>query len=966
MAGKRSRSNSRLKTLGEVLSTVADRRPRRRTLLALLGAGVAGGVVSNPGVAADLLQAARSIQGGDKSALDLVPPNDATHTAVQDGRWGAPSTWKNGAVPDDGARVLIPEDHTVRLASEPSARLEWVRVQGALSFDPTTDTQLLVDTIVTDPGSTLTIGTPGNPVRSDVNAHVRFIDRGPIDTGWDPDRVSRGLVAMGELSIYGAETTAWTALDRFPEAGDETLLLPESPENWQPGDDLVVPGLSPLENQDEAVRIDTVNGTAVTLDRPLEYDHVPPREAFDAYVLSLSRNVRFDSETTATRRRGHVMIHSTETDIRYATFAGLGRTDKSYPFTNGLHGTPPTDVEPNPKARYALHFHITGIGAAPHLVEGVVVNGSPGWGIVNHHSHVNARESITYDVFGAGFVAEAGDERGTFERNFALRSTGSGERLDSREFREDGEPGHVDDFGHGGHGFWLQGSQVALRANVAAGHRHHAFAFWNRSLLDRPLEGDEEIGDRADEVPTFPVAFVDGMERLIERTATNELVPASHLPLLAFEDNTAFACGGGLALTRHQFRWEHERFADYGTVDGFVAYGIGPLEDDDGDLIGPEWDDDHGGNQGILFRYSRNVRVRDAHLVSRGPGSGINRNEPYTRNIVVEGSTIEDWEVGIRASEDLMVLRENTLDNQIDVNVDKETLPRLLAVDNQYRPRRTANVRFEAVKREHLRIDELFWPGWDDGMLVDGRPAYFGEQAPDSVPVPTTHALRQLVEPGSETWNEVGERLGAEPRALIGKTNAELQEAFGIAAYGGLMAGDAELSPIVSGGRVAPANPTSASTVWLDAAQGEIGEIFQRGEDASAGNGSYIAVRGARSRGEPPTRSGISTYTVDVEPGAYEIYGRVWAKDGNSFWLRVDHGEWIAWDHLRAYRGWRWHAVPAPGDDVDGPRQFDLDGGTHTLKIGYRENRVRLDSLLVTAEGVPPIGRGLVPETTTR
>ena len=960
MAGKGSRSNSRRQQLGDVVSSVADQTPRRRTLLALLGAGLAGGVVSNPGVATDLLRVAQSIQGGDRTPLDLVPRSDATHIAVRDGRWEDPSTWENGEVPVDGARVVIPDDRSVTLATEAGARLEWVRVQGALAFDPTTDTRLLVDTVVTDPGSTLNIGTRGNPVRSDASARLTFIDRGPIDTGWDPNRVSRGLVVMGELSIHGMAQTTWTALDQFPEAGDETLLLPDPPTHWQPGDELVVPGLSPLENQDERVTVASVEGTAVTLDQPLEYDHVPPRAAFDAYVLSLSRNVRLDSETTANSRRGHVMIHSTETDIRYATFAGLGRTDKSYPFTNGLHGTPPNDVEPNPKARYALHFHITGIGAAPHLVEGVVVDGSPGWGIVNHHSHATVRESITYDVFGSGFVAEAGDERGAFERNFALRSTGSGERLDSREFREDGEPGHVDDFGHGGHGFWLQGSQVALRDNVAAGHRHHGFAFWNRSLIDRPLEGDEEIGDRADAVPTFPVAFVDGMERLIERRAEDGLVPASHLPLLAFENNTAFACGGGLALTRHQFRWVHERMADYGTIDGFTAYGIGPLEDDDGDLIGPEWDDDRGGNQGILFRYSRNVRVRDAHLVSRGPGSGINRNEPYTRNVVIEGSTIEDWEVGIRASEDLMVLRGNTLDNQIDVNVDKETLPRLLAVDNEYRPRRTANVRFEAVERDHLRIHELFWPDWDDGMLIDGRPAYFGEQAPDAVPVPTTHALRQLIEPGSEEWQEVGDRLGAEPRALIGKTNTELEESFGIAAYGGVMPGTAELSPIVSGGRLA-APAGSASTIWLDAAEGDLGEIFQLDEDASASNGRYITVRGARSRDEPPTGSGITTFTFDAEPGTYEIFGRVWAKDGNSFWLRVDRGEWLAWDHLRSSRGWHWHAVPAPGDDVEGPRQFQLDGGTHTLRVGYRENRVRLDSLLVTADGVPPIGRGLVP-----
>jgi hypothetical protein len=108
-------------------------------VLALLGAGVAGGVVSNPGVAVDLLRMAATFDRGEVTALDLVPPDDATHTAATDGRWGEPSTWDGGEVPGDGARVLIPEGRAVTLASESGARLEWVLVRGSLSFDPTTD-----------------------------------------------------------------------------------------------------------------------------------------------------------------------------------------------------------------------------------------------------------------------------------------------------------------------------------------------------------------------------------------------------------------------------------------------------------------------------------------------------------------------------------------------------------------------------------------------------------------------------------------------------------------------------------------------------------------------------------------------------------------------------------------------------------------------------------------------------------
>jgi hypothetical protein len=338
-------------------------------------------------------------------------------------------------VPDDGTRVQVPDDVVVTVASELGASLDTVRVDGTLAFDPTVDTGLPVDTLLSTPGSSLRIGSEADPVRPDATARVVFVDRGPIDEGRDPDRVGRGLIAMGVFETHGAETTPWTELGAAPRPGDTTLSLPEPSTNWSPGDELVIPGVDPLENRDEEVRIASVDGSTVALDRPLEHDHVPPAPDLPTHAVHLTRNVRFVSESEEIPRRGHVRVHSASTTVRHAGCYGLGRMDKSYPFTNPQHGEPPEDVPPNPRARYALHVHVTGIGAEPpHRVEGCVVDGNPGWGVVNHHGHVDVVDSVTYDVFGSGFVAEAGDERGSFRRNFALRSEGSGEVPDSRAF----------------------------------------------------------------------------------------------------------------------------------------------------------------------------------------------------------------------------------------------------------------------------------------------------------------------------------------------------------------------------------------------------------------------------------------------------------------------------------------------------------------------------------------------------
>jgi hypothetical protein len=57
---------------------------------------------------------------------------------------------------------------------------------------------------------------------------------------------------------------------------------------------------------------------------------------------------------------------------------------------------------------------------------------SPGWGFVNHSSNVVMEDNVAYDVIGASFTTEAGDEIGAFRRNLAVKSTGSGAGIESR------------------------------------------------------------------------------------------------------------------------------------------------------------------------------------------------------------------------------------------------------------------------------------------------------------------------------------------------------------------------------------------------------------------------------------------------------------------------------------------------------------------------------------------------------
>src|SRR6266849_450802 len=72
------------------------------------------------------------LQAEHLAMLDLVPRSDATHTAVQDGPWSDPVTWKNRQVPNAGAKVVIPKGRTVTVATLQKTPIQTVRVDGTL------------------------------------------------------------------------------------------------------------------------------------------------------------------------------------------------------------------------------------------------------------------------------------------------------------------------------------------------------------------------------------------------------------------------------------------------------------------------------------------------------------------------------------------------------------------------------------------------------------------------------------------------------------------------------------------------------------------------------------------------------------------------------------------------------------------------------------------------------------------
>lgn len=153
--------------------------------------------------------------------------------------------------------------------------------------------------------------------------------------------------------------------------------------------------------------------------------------------------------------------------------------------------------------------------------------------------------------------------------------------------------------------------------------------------------------------------------------------------------------------------------------------------------------------------------------------------------------------------------------------------------------------------------------------------------------------------------------------------------------------------------------------VWIEAEEGWLQRPIRAENGLSASGWSYLRVDEDRNSRDEPPRDGRITYEFDVDRAdTYRIWGRARASDGgsDSFWIRVDGGEWIRWNGLVENEDWVWQPVH-DSDGEDSPIvSFELDEGTHTLELAYREGETRLDRFVVSADtAFVPRGRGPLP-----
>lgn len=546
----------------------------------------------------------------DAALLALGAHNKMTKCAAQSGPWSSASTWVGGNVPVGSDSVLIPNGVAVVYdVDAPATMIRRLRVDGDLSFATDTNTHLYVRDITGDRAGSISIGNSVNDrIGANNQAVITIEGQTSLDLAEDPELLSRGLVTLGTLNVFGADKLNHSRAAFGVASGSTNIELEKTPVGWGVGDEIIIGATNiTLPDQigqsisavadDEIVTITGVSGNVVTFSPALTKHHnnrntrtqrtdVRPM----VQLRANSRNVIIKSEAlTPVDKRGHVMaMHmNSRLDMWDCGLIGLGRTDKSlavgqrtaggmYEYSeNGAIQEVALTATANIRGRYSLHAHSLGydhegMGRPIPLVVNVTIEDNPGWGLTHHDCEMNLRGCSTFLVYGCGVVAEQGAETGEWHDLSVMQATATNRttttQLSNLPKGQMGTAGLAGDFFNFGYGFGYRGRAIVTTECVAT-TCSYGHVFWHRgysagnvlALFDvtnppRARIDLKEVGLFSNNFSLSPYADFH----------------AASFPIIHFADCGAIACGSGTYVSKQVPTQGH----DYSVIwKGFFSHG---------------------------------------------------------------------------------------------------------------------------------------------------------------------------------------------------------------------------------------------------------------------------------------------------------------------------------------------------------------------------------------------------------
>ncbi len=413
------------------------------------------------------------------------PPPAPTRT------WSDAARWPGGSVPSAGDVVTIASGDVVLLDVSPPP-LGGLMVMGDLVFDRR-DLELRSASIMVHGG--LYVGSAADPF-----THVAIITLDGAPGSDDVHGMGTSVLGVmdGVLALHGsAPGPSWTRLTTHARPG-EAVLHVEDATGWAPGDTVVVASTdfeawegasgSPdaRDRQVEERMLVAVEGTRLTLDRPLGFHHVGEAETVAgvrvdarAEVVRLTRRVVIEGDPASADAAGdrfgfggHVMaMGASRVHLHGVELRRMGQL--------GLLG------------RYPVHWHLMGDQGAQSAMTRSSVHGSFNRCVTIHGTNgVWVEDVVAYDAQGHCFFIEDGVERGNvLYRNVALmirRPTHEAALLASDRH-------HL-----GPAAFWITNPDNVVIGNVAASSQ--GTGFWY-ALPEHPTGPSYDLFDDANVWP---------------------------------------------------------------------------------------------------------------------------------------------------------------------------------------------------------------------------------------------------------------------------------------------------------------------------------------------------------------------------------------------------------------------------------------------------------------------------------
>ena len=236
------------------------------------------------------------------SRLVLAEKPSTVLRSARSGPWSAAATWEGGKVPAAGAPRPGPHGAPGRLRREvgPGDPLDPRRRHADLCprprhaarrrphQDPARRRRQRGRLRLRRPragarsrasrGPALEVGTPERPIAA--GAHGPH-PPAPTSTGMDKESCPAIVCCGGRMDFHGAPMSrTWVKLGATAKKGDDAVTLAEAVTGWRVGDRVIVTATQRRRLSQEGDRyteertIKAIDGTKLTLDKPLEYEHL--------------------------------------------------------------------------------------------------------------------------------------------------------------------------------------------------------------------------------------------------------------------------------------------------------------------------------------------------------------------------------------------------------------------------------------------------------------------------------------------------------------------------------------------------------------------------------------------------------------------------------------------------------------------------------------------------------------------